>query len=433
MNTLCLIISILTIFCLVLSVIFLPKIKIGKLNLQTFWIVALIGALSLIITGVIEISKVLDGIFSDGIINPIKILVLFFSMTIISIILDEQGFFSYLASVVAKKCQKSQMMLLICFYVCISTLTVFTSNDIIILTFTPFICALCKNLKINPLPYLISEFVAANTLSMMLIIGNPTNIYLSQSFGVSFFDYLLVMIIPTIVVSIIAILLLVLIFKKTLSKKIEEVEIEKVEIKNKPLTVISVSHLIVCLIVLAISNYINLEMYLISLVLCLSLTIIILAYCIINKNYKMIVNSYKRVPYTLAIFVISMFIVVLSLENYGYLSSIGTYLNSLDNDIFSYGIISFLTCSITNNIPMSVMFSEIINTSDASINALYATVIGSNIGAYFTPLGALAGIMWLDLLNRNGVKLSFGKFIKYLMPISVIVLVISLFILSIVI
>ena len=71
----------------------------------------------------------------------------------------------------------------------VSVLTVFTSNDIIVLTFTPFICHFAKSARIDPLPYLVSEFVAANTWSMALIIGNPTNIYLMSGTGISFLSY----------------------------------------------------------------------------------------------------------------------------------------------------------------------------------------------------------------------------------------------------
>lgn len=427
MNILCLIISVLTVVLLILGIIFYPKIKLKKITIQTFWVVSLLGMLLLIISGVIGFEEIGKGIFREGAINPIKILVLFFSMTILSIILDEEGFFSYLAGIVSEKCRRSQLILLIAFYVCISILTVFTSNDIIILTFTPFICALCKNLKISPYPYLISEFVAANTLSMMLVIGNPTNIYLSQAYGISFFEYFKVMAIPTVIASIIALIMLVFVFKKELSIKLLEHDIKHIKLKNKVFTFVALAHLFVCIVFLAISNYINIEMYLISLVLCISLTIIILVESIIKKDFSLLKSAYSRVPYTLAVFVISMFVIVLSLSKYGYLEALGNVINSLEHDIFSYGILSFLTCNITNNIPMSVMFSEVIITSGGSLEAVYATIVGSNLGAYFTPLGALAGIMWLDLLDRNNVKLTFGKFIKLLMPISVCVLIVTLF------
>ena len=248
MNILCLVISILTVVLLILGVIFIPKIKIKNITVQSFWVASLFGMLLLIITGVINFSEIGEGIFREGAINPIKILILFFSMTILSIILDEEGFFSYLAGIVSEKCRKSQLVLLIAFYVCISILTVFTSNDIIILTFTPFICALCKNLKISPYPYLISEFVAANTLSMMLVIGNPTNIYLSEACGITFFGYLKVMAIPTILAAVLALIMLVFVFKKELSVKLLEHDIKHVELKNKTFTFIALAHLIICII-----------------------------------------------------------------------------------------------------------------------------------------------------------------------------------------
>ena len=139
MNILCLIISVLTVVLLILGIIFYPKIKLKKITIQTFWVVSLLGMLFLILFDVISLKEIGEGIFREGAINPIKILILFFSMTILSIILDEEGFFSYLAGIVSEKCRRSQMVLLIAFYLCISVLTVFTSNDIIILTFTPFI------------------------------------------------------------------------------------------------------------------------------------------------------------------------------------------------------------------------------------------------------------------------------------------------------
>ena len=73
------------------------------------------------------------------------------------------------------------------FFFLISVLIIFTSHDIIILTFTPFLCYFCKRCKISPLPYLIRKFVAANTWSSLLIIGNPTNIYLASYENISSF------------------------------------------------------------------------------------------------------------------------------------------------------------------------------------------------------------------------------------------------------
>ena len=102
-------------------------------------------------------------------------------MTVLSVFLDEVGFFGYIAAFALKKAGRSRKRLFFYLYITVSVLTVFTSNDIIILTFTPFICYFAKSAKIDPVPYLFAEFIAANTWSMALIIGNPTNIYISSA------------------------------------------------------------------------------------------------------------------------------------------------------------------------------------------------------------------------------------------------------------
>ena len=61
---------------------------------------------------------------------------------------------------------------------------------------------------------------------------------------------------------------------------------------------------------------------------------------------------------------------------------------------------------------MSVLYSSIISDAGAGVGAMFATVIGSNLGACFTPIGALAGIMWSSILNRHGLKFGYADFLK---------------------
>ena len=138
----------------------------------------------------------------------------------------------------------------------------FTSNDIIVLTFTPFICYFSKHAKISPLPYLITEFVAANTWSMFLIIGNPTNIYLATSLNISFLEYTKVMFLPTIFSGVASFIVLFLIFNKSLKQKMPNDRIvEDVVISDKVSMIIGLLHLLACIVLLVISSYIGLEMW----------------------------------------------------------------------------------------------------------------------------------------------------------------------------
>jgi arsenical pump membrane protein len=129
-----------------------------------------------------------------------------------------------------------------------------------------------------------------------------------------------------------------------------------------------------------------------------------------------------RLPWQLVPFVLSMFVLVLSLDRYGVTERLAELLSGTD-PLFSYGVLSFLCSNLLNNIPMSVLFSSILQSSGLSgtayLTGVYATVIGSNIGAYLTPLGALAGIMWSSLLTRSGISLSFRRFVRYGILLSV--------------
>ena len=70
---------------------------------------------------------------------------------------------------------------------------------------------------------------------------------------------------------------------------------------------------------------------------------------------------------------------------------------------------------------MSVFFCPIIAPLGglALKQAVYATIIGSNLGAILTPIGALAGIMWTALLKSYNVKYSYLDFIKYGLAVSI--------------
>ena len=261
-------ICIITCVAMILGVLIFPTIKLGKLKLASYWVITLLGAtllvVILLIANEIDIQAVGNALIADTAINPIKILVLFLSMTILSIFLDELKFFRYLASATLKRAKSGQIKLFLYLYLIVSVLTVFTSNDVIILSFTPFICYFAKNAKINPTPYLAAEFVAANTWSMALIIGNPTNIYLATANGIDFLSYLEVSILPTLAAGIVAFIALFLLYRKKLSDPIDG-EAEEVVIEDKFLFWVGIVHLAVCTILLAIGSYIGLEMWIVAL------------------------------------------------------------------------------------------------------------------------------------------------------------------------
>ena len=206
---------------------------------------------------------------------------------------------------------------------------------------------------------------------------------------------------------------------KILSKEIEDVGY------NKTLIIIGLIHLTICLVFLIVSSYLHIEMYLISLISAISLLIISLIYFIVKRiKFDKYLEIFKRLPYELIPFMISMFVISLALNKQGIPSIISNYLNK-GNEIINYGISSFLMCNVMNNIPMSVFYASIINNGD--LKATYSTIIGSNLGAFLTPIGALAGIMFTSLIKKYDIKYTFLDFIKYGGIISIPTLLVALF------
>lgn len=378
------------------------------------------------------LQYIIQNLTANTQINPIKILILFFSMTILSVFLDEIGFFRFLANATLKKSGASQKKLFVILYFTVSILTVFTSNDIIVLTFTPFICYFCSSGKLNPVPYLVTVFIAANTWSMALIIGNPTNIYLATFGSINFVGYILIMIIPTIIGGLTSFALLYLCFKNQFSKPIQHTTKKSSFISSPVLLFIGIIHLVAATILLALSSYIKLQMWIVAACSAASLFICNLIYSIFARHKPIeLLRCLQRAPWTLIPFLLGMFILILILKKFGipdfFASVIGT-----NSPVFKYGILSALSCNIINNIPMSVLFSSIIESASAGVqsnfqfSALFASIIGSNLGAFLTPLGALAGLMWLNILKQQKIQFGTKNFIGYGFKIGLPTLIITL-------
>lgn len=425
---------IITCILMIGSVLFFPRMRIGKLGFDTYWVVTLIGALVLILSGNCPMEQVLSEMTSDSAINPLKILTLFLSMTALSVFLDEVGFFRYLASKMLSKASTGQMKLFFMLYGTVSLLTVFTSNDIVILTFTPFICYFAANAGIDPIPYLVTEFVAANSWSMALIIGNPTNIYLATAGGIGFLEYFLKMVLPTVAAGLVSLLVLWLLFRKKLKKPMTAVANSSLRIADKGLLTIGLIHLGGCTVCVAAASFLSLPMWIICLGFAVSLFTMTCIYCLIRKKRPLeIAHTFFRVPWQLAPFMLSMFVLILTLQRYGITGKVTDFLGA-NGSVFRYGFASYFACNIINNIPMSVFFSSVLAplTGSAGVGATYAVITASNLGAIFTPVGALAGIMWMSILREKNIKFGFMDFTKYGVAVSLPALLAALAVLQII-
>ncbi len=424
-----------TCILMLVGVLKFPKISIGIMYADSYWVITLLGAAVLLISGQGDISQIWQSLTADTAINPLKILTLFISMTVLSIYLDELGLFSFLAAWVLGRAQTSQKKLFIYLYLIVSVLTVFTSNDVIILSFTPFICYFAKSARINPIPYLAAEFIAANTWSMTLIIGNPTNIYLASAYSIGFAEYTRVMLLPTLAAGICAFLMLYLLFGRMLREPMQSAKKKEYNIEDPVCLSVGVAHLALCTLLLAISSYIGIEMWLVSLFAVVSLFLCVTVISLFRRKRPTgLLVSLRRAPWQLVPFILSMFVMIVVLSEKGVTAYIAEALGERFT-VFGYGFASFFSANVINNIPMSVLFCSVIEnlTAELQTQAVYATVVGSNIGAFLSPIGALAGIMWSSILSMRGASFSYRDFLRMGVVVAIPTMAVTLAALSVII
>jgi arsenical pump membrane protein len=422
------IIVLLTLAIITLSLIWFPQWNLLGRKWQSFWIIALIGATLTWLSSGMSLTFLMEAWSGEGAINPLRILGLFFAFTILAIYLDEVGFIQYLAYLAVKKAGQSQQKLFFVWFMVIAVATTLTANDIVILTLTPFIIYLSRHAKISPIPYLVSQFVSANTWSMLLIIGNPTNIYLASMFDIDFISYVQVMLLPTIVTGIVSYLLLWMIFQRFLR---EPIATSTMIIKPPhPSYYLGVVMLGIAVGLMAIAQWIGIAMDVLTMGTAIVFILLVNWWYPKTHHLKF---TLQRLPYVMIPFFLSMAILVQAMDQLDWTQSMEGFL-TLFPPVYSFGIGSFLMSNVINNIPMSLWFANIVSYMEqgqGQLSAIYASIIGSNLGALLTPIGALAGLMWMKILKEKQIIYPFKTFVKYGVFLSPILLGVALWMLDV--
>jgi arsenical pump membrane protein len=436
-----------------------------KLNLVT---VPLSLLFLLLVLGFLEPQDLVKGLLGNEQIRPWEIMVIFFTVAYVSISVDLSGILDYFAFRVVVLAQGSTKLLFLFFYLFASILTVFTSNDIVILTLTPIIFYLKNHSEVDVLPLLFASFFGANTLSMLLYIGNPTNIIIGNALGLDFLDFTRVMILPTLVAALGNGLLLYVIFRKRITQKFLLHSQGSSQIRSPYDGIASSLLLLLMLVMLMVSRSLGLSIWRITLgfALVYFLEDVLIGFFHAAKNpskylselssdmkniyslFGFASNRYdvfviiRRIPWKILPFIFVIFILVSKLSELGFtfqvsqlLGGLSRQFNLLGNVVF-HGWVMIILTNIINNQPASVLYSYILGESSLGLlpNMIrgigYSVIVASNLGANLTLIGALAGVMWDKILRTKGVVVSYGEFLIYGLLITPFIFTLTLLILA---
>jgi arsenical pump membrane protein len=392
---------------------------------------AVIGAIIALLVGVVSFDDVLivTGIVWDATLAFIGIIIL-------SMVLDEIGFFEWCAIKMAQFSNGDGNKMFVYSLLLGSLVSALFANDGAALILTPILLSKMRILKLNVktiLAFLLAGGFISDSASLPFVFSNLTNIVTANFFEIGFAHYLGVMFIPYIVSTTVSIVVLWLFLRKDIPLHADISLLKEPDsvLKNKTLFYIAWVFLAFLLTSYFVGDYFNLPISIFALgggLLFLALS----SYFKVSKPWQTI----KEAPWQIVWFSIGLYIVVYGLKNAGLTDYLATILHTLNQQgdtiaIVGTGFISAFLSAIMNNMP-TIMIMDISISTIPNDALVYANIIGANLGPKMTPFGSLATLLWLHVLDKKGVHIGFWQYSKFGLLVTPPILLIVLLSLTII-
>ncbi|AAN68325.1 MULTISPECIES: arsenical efflux pump membrane protein ArsB [Pseudomonas] len=359
----------------------------------------------------------------------------FIAVIIISLLLDEAGFFEWAALHVARWANGSGHRL---FAFCVllgAAVSALFANDGAALILTPIVMSMLLALRFSPaatLAFVMAAGFIADTASLPLVVSNLVNIVSADYFGLGFAEYASVMV-PVNIASVAATLLvLFLYFRRDIPKQyaLDALKAPSEAIHDHATFKVGGWVLLVLLAGLFALEPLGIPISAVAAV-CAAILFAVAA-----RGHRISTRRVLReAPWQVVIFSLGMYLVVYGLKNAGLTDMLTHLLDTLaEQGLWSAaigtGLISALLSSVMNNMPSVLIGALSIQASGAEglvrEAMIYANVIGCDLGPKITPIGSLATLLWLHVLARKGVRITWGYYFKVGLLLTVPVLLITL-------
>lgn len=417
---------------LLASLIFLVTITLviwQPKGLGVGWSAAL-GALLALLTGVVQLGDVavVWGIIWNATAT-------FIALIVITLLLDEAGFFAWSALHVARWGKGNGRRLFALFVLFGALVSALFANDGAVLILTPIVIAMMLALRFSvasTLAFVMAAGFIADTASLPLVVSNLVNIVSADYFEIGFSRYASVMV-PVNLASVAATLaVLMLYFRRDIPRAFAPEQLDKPDTAIHDRATFMAGWWVLLMLLLGCFALEPLGIPVSAISSACALVLLGIA----AKGHRISTRKVlKEAPWHIVIFSLGMYLVVYGLRNAG----LTGYLTTLLDGFAGYGIwgaamgtglLAAFLSSIMNNMPTVLIGLLSIDASQASGPVqeamIYANLIGCDLGPKITPIGSLATLLWLHVLQRKGITIGWGYYFKVGIVLTMPVLLITL-------
>lgn len=408
---------------------------------------AIIITISAVVFGSISAKDSLDFIIDSIDFNTIGLLL---GMMIIVAVLGETGIFHWLGIRLGKASKGNlwKLMLLLCSFTAVASM--FMDNVTTILLMIPVTLSITRTLKVNPIPFIISQVLVSNIAGAATLIGDPPNILIGSAAGIDFNTFLIYMGPTMAIIFVVSLFLLKLFFRKELIQQ-EHLEKEsdihelmerdenKIIKVNKNMLIKAIIVLVGVIVLFSLQRITNLEVSIIA----LGGAAVLL---VISKiNFEKILHE---IDWSTLLFFAGLFVIVGVAEHAGLINILAkvTIDITAGNPWLTFIMIIWLSgiaSAFVDNIPFTTTMIPLIDSlistpsiasssfgNDFQTNPLWwALALGADLGGNGTLIGSSAGVVAAGLSMKFGHSISFIRWFKIGFPFMLITLTIGTFVL----
>ena len=352
--------------------------------------------------------------------------------------LGKSGFFRWLCLSLAKLAHYHVVPLLLCFMAMSAFLAMFIDSITVVLFLATVTLELAQTMKFDPVPMILSEIFCANLGGAATMCGDPPNIIIGTSLGYTFFDFIEnTGAIVAVCFAAVAVYFW-LCFRKELLR--EERANGGPVVCPEPSSAItdrrafgaSAAVFLLAVVLLVTHAQTGLTVSCIgAIVACLTLLV-----TVFTNGGAAVKEVLRGVDYKTLLFFIGLFISVAGLEQTGVLKLIAQFISNISGGSIKVVILIILllsaVCSaLIDNIPFAATMVPVVQSiaatqgMDLSVLA-WALSLGTDLGGNATPIGASANVVATSVSAKSGHPISWGKYCKYCVPATVLVIAVSL-------